>query len=383
MQDERRMSSRESLPVPFFDWRALYAERAEAYSRIISDTAAMGGFILQGAVDEFEIGLEAYLGVGHAIGVSNGTDAMLLGLRASGLKPGAEVILPANCFIAAAQAIHFAGGRPVPVECSPKDGLISPEAVERAIGPATGAIMVVHVNGRVAPMDEIAEIAGRHGLPVFEDAAQALGARLHGRAAGRFGAWAAFSFYPSKTLGCFGDAGALVTDDGDLARRLRAMRNHGSGPDKVIPADCAEWGTNARIDNIQAAILAYKLGWYDETIARRREIAARYEEAFRGLDGLALPPSPKGEPGRRDIFQNYEICCDRRDELKAHLLARGVGTIAQWGGVALHQFRNLGFNQHLPLADRWAARSLLLPMNHLLSDGQVDRTILAVREFFA
>ena len=122
------MSSRESLPVPFFDWRALWAERSDAYARIISDTAAMGGFILQGAVDAFEVGLEAYLGGGHAVGVSNGTDAVLLGLRASGLKPGAEVILPAHCFIAAAQAIHFAGARPVPVECSAEDGLISPEA---------------------------------------------------------------------------------------------------------------------------------------------------------------------------------------------------------------------------------------------------------------
>jgi dTDP-4-amino-4,6-dideoxygalactose transaminase len=377
------MSSRESLPVPFFDWRALWAERADAYSQIISDTAAMGGFILQGAVDEFEIGLEAYLGVKHAIGVSNATDAMLLGLRASGLRPGSEVILPAHCFIAAAQAIHFAGGKPVPVECSPEDGLISPEAVERAITPATAAIMVVHVNGRVCAMDEILDIAGRHGLPVFEDAAQALGAQLHERPAGRFGAWGAFSFYPSKTLGCFGDAGALVTDDDDLALRVRAMRNHGSGPDKVIPADCPEWGTNARIDNLQAAILAYKLGWYEETIARRRRIAARFDEAFAGLERLERPPGPDADAGRRDIFQNYEVCCDDRDGLRAYLKSRGIGTIAQWGGVALHQFRGLGFDQDLPLADRWAARSLLLPMNHLLNDSQVDRTIAAVREFFA
>jgi dTDP-4-amino-4,6-dideoxygalactose transaminase len=367
--------------VPFFDWRSLYAERGEAFSRIISDTAGAGGFILQGAVDEFEVGLETYLGVKHAIGVSNGTDAMLLGLRASGLEAGAEVVLPAHCFIAAAQAIHFAGGRPVPVECS-DDGLISPGAVLEAVTPATRAIMVVHVNGRVSPMDDILEIAERRGLVVFEDAAQALGARLNDRPAGRFGAWGALSFYPSKTLGAFGDAGALVTDDDDVARRVRAMRNHGCGPDKVISADCAEWGTNARIDNIQAAILAYKLGWYDETIARRREIAARYDAAFRSLERLKLPPSPDAEPGRFDIFQNYEVCCDPRDELRAHLLSRGVGTIVQWGGVALHQFRNLGFDQHLPRADRFAARSLLLPMNHLLSDSQVERVIHAVLEFF-
>jgi dTDP-4-amino-4,6-dideoxygalactose transaminase len=164
---------------------------------------------------------------------------------------------------------------------------------------------------------------------------------------------------------------------------VRAMRNHGSGPDKVIPADCAEWGTNARIDNLQAAILAYKLGWYHETLARRREIAARYHAAFEDLERLERPPGPDAEPGRFDIFQNYEVRCDRRDELRAHLQSRGVGTIAQWGGVALHQFRTLGFDQHLPLADRWAARSLLLPMNHLLNDGQVERVIGAVEDFFA
>lgn len=375
------MSSSESLPVPFFDWRALYAERAASFSRIISDTAASGGFILQAAVDAFERGLEAYLGVRHAVGVSNGTDAMLLGLRASGLKQGAEVILPAHCFIAAAQAIHFAGCRPVPVDCSAQDGLISPKAVQQAITPATAAIMVVHVNGRVCPMAEILAIAERHGLAVFEDAAQALGARLHDRPAGRFGSWGALSFYPSKTLGAFGDAGALVTDDDAIARRVRAMRNHGSGPDKLIAADCAEWGTNARLDNIQAAVLAYKLSWYDEAVSRRRRIAGRYHAAFRRLERLELPPSPDAEPGRFDIFQNYEVRCDDRDALRAHLLSRGVGTIVQWGGVALHQYRNLGFDQQLPDADRLAARSLLLPMNHLLRDDQVDRAIDAVREF--
>ena len=377
------MSSRESLPVPFFDWKALYAERSEGFTRVIGDTAASGGFILQGAVDEFEAGLEAYLGVRHAIGLSDGTNAMLLGLRASGLKPGAEVILPAHCFIAAAQAIHFAGCRPVPVESSDDDWLISPEAVERAITPATRAIMVVHVNGRVCAMDEIRDIADRHGLQVFEDAAQALGARLDGRPAGRFGAWGAFSFYPSKTLGSFGDAGALVTDDDEIAARVRAIRNHGAGPDKVIAADCAEWGTNARIDNLQAAILAYKLGWYDETIARRRQIAARYHEAFTGLAGLDLPPGPDADPRRFDVFQNYEVCCDRQGELRSHLLSRGVGTILQWGGVALHQFHNLGFDQRLPRADRFAARSLLLPMNHLLTDAQIARVIDGVWTFFA
>lgn len=368
--------------VPFFDWKALYAERADTFGRILHETAASGGFILQSAVDGFESALAEYLGVRHVIGVSDCTNAMLLGLRASGLEPGAEVILPGHSFLAAAQAIHHAGGRPIPVELSERDWLVDPEAVRAAITPRTRAIMAVHVNGRVSDMDALLDIAAEHGLAVYEDAAQALGARLDGRVAGRFGAWGAFSFYPSKTLGCFGDAGALVTDDDDLAQTVRAMRNHGAGRDKVIARDCAVWGANSRLDNLHAAILAYKLTYYDETIARRRQIAARYQDAFAAIPALDLPPGPDAS-NRFDIFQNYEVCCDARDALRAHLSVQGIGTIVQWGGVGLHQFRNLGFDQDLPRTDRFFARSLLLPMNHLLTDGQVARVIDGVREFFA
>jgi dTDP-4-amino-4,6-dideoxygalactose transaminase len=243
--------------------------------------------------------------------------------------------------------------------------------------------MAVHVNGRVCDMPMLAVIAEEHGLALCEDAAQALGARLDDRPAGRFGAWGAFSFYPSKTLGCFGDAGALVTDDDALADRVRAMRNHGAGRDKTIPRDGAIWGTNARLDNLHAAILAFKLGWYDETIARRRAIARAYHQAFAGIAALDLPPAPDADPRRFDIFQNYEICCDRRDALRAHLAAAGIGTIVQWGGVGLNQFAALGLGRALPATDRFFARSLLLPMNQLLSDAQVDRVIAAVRSFFA
>jgi len=376
------MSLRE-LPVPFFDWKALYAERAEEYRRIVDETASAGGFILQAAVDAFEAALAAYLGVRHAIGLSDCTNAMLLGLRASGLKPGDEVIMPGHGFIAAAQSIHFAGGTVVPVELKDHDWLIDPDAIRAAITPYTRAIMAVHVNGRVCDMAAIRAIADDRGLLVVEDAAQALGATIDGVPAGRFGQWGAFSFYPSKTLGCFGDAGALVTDDDAIAERVRAMRNHGAGPDKIIPADCAIWGTNARIDNLHAAILTYKLGWYDQAIARRRAIAARYHDAFNGIAELDLPPSPDADPTRFDVFQNYEMCCDRRDKLRVHLTNLGIGTIVQWGGTGIHQFRNLGLERLLPRTDRFFARSLLIPMNHLLSDAQVGRVIDGVRGFFA
>ena len=371
-----------AIAVQFFDWASLFQERAADYLRIIEDTAAAGGFILQEAVGRFERALADLVGVKHAIGVSDCTNAMLLGLRASGIEAGAEIILPAHAFIAAAQSIHFAGAVPVPVDVDEADGLIDAEAVRAAISPRTRAIMAVHVNGRVCQMDALQEVADEHGLDIYEDAAQALGATLDGRHAGSFGRWGAFSFYPSKTLGCFGDAGALVTDDDELAARVRAMRNHGAGPGKVVDADCKLWGTNARIDNIHAAILAYKLGWYDQVIERRRAIAARYADAFNGIASMRLPPGPDADPRHLDIYQNYEVRCACRDELRQHLAERSIGTIVQWGGTPIHRFRGLGFSQSLPRSDRYLDTSLLLPMNHLLSDQQVDAVVGAVKEFF-
>ena len=368
--------------MQFFDWPALFTERSSDYLRIIEETALGGGFILQAAVDEFEEKLAAYLGVKHAIGVSDCTNAMLLGLRASAIGAGDEIILPAHAFIAAAQAIHFAQAKPVPVDLLDEDGLVDPKSVLGAINQRTRAILPVHVNGRVCDMDALGEIAAEHGLEIYEDAAQALGSRLDGRTAGSFGRWGALSFYPSKTLGCFGDAGALVTNDDDLAARVRSMRNHGSSPDKSIPQTCAIWGTNARIDNIQAAILAFKLGWYDEMVERRRAIARLYQNAFGEIATLQLPPGPEADERHFDIFQNYEIRCDCRNELRAYLAELRIDTIVQWGGIPLHHFRALGFSQRLPATDRFFERSLLLPMNHLLSDDQVECIIDAVLDFF-
>lgn len=376
------MQAGNSAPVPFFDWKKLYAERAGDYRRIFDETASDGGFILQAAVAEFEDALARRIGVRHVVGLSDCTNAMLLGLRALELAPGDEVILPSHAFIAAAQAIHFSGATPVPVDIGEGDWLIDPDSIRSAVTDRTRAIMAVHVNGRVCAMDAILDIARDSGLTVVEDSAQALGATLDGRQAGTFGAWGAFSFYPSKTLGCFGDAGALVTDDDRIAAAVRAMRNHGAGPDKRIADDCALWGTNSRLDNLHAAILAFKLTWYDEAVERRRAVARRYHEAFATIDGLALPPAPDSDPRHFDIFQNYELCCEVRDDLRRHLAVEGVETIVQWGGTGLHQFRNLGFRQHLPRTDRFFRESLLLPMNHLLTDREVGRVIDGVRGFF-
>lgn len=372
-----------SVSVPFFDWAGLWAERHEAFSEILTGTAARGGFILQREVDEFEEKLAEFLGIRHVIALSDGTNAMHLGLRACGVGPGDEVILPSHGFIAAAQAIHLAGAVPVPVEMSEVDWLIDPASVAEAITERTVGIMPVHLNGRVCDMDGLQEIARKHDIAIFEDAAQAAGARYKGKPAASFGQWGTFSFYPSKTLGSFGDAGALATNDDDVAEYVRTMRNHGAGSDKRIPSDIKIWGTNCRLDNLQAAILLYKLTYYNEAIERRREIAQRYDESFCGIEELRLPPPPVKGGNYFDIFQNYEMRVDTaRDDLQSYLSSVGVGTIVQWGGKGIHQFRGLGFEQDLPKTEEFFRESILLPMNHILTDRQVDHVVASTQKFF-
>lgn len=364
--------------VPFFNFPALYREHREKFLAIFDDVCSRGGFILQRDVEEFESRLARFVGVKHAVGVSDCTNAMLLGLRAMGVGAGDEVILPSHTFIATAQAIHYAGAKPVPVDIGP-DGLIDPAAIEAAVTGQTKAVMVVQLNGRICDMDAIAAVAARHQLAVVEDSAQALGATYRGRGAGAFGRFGAFSFYPSKLLGGFGDGGALVTDDDGLARDARRMRNHGANQEKVIET----WGTNSRLDNIQAAILNFKITQLPGEIERRRAIARRYHNGFANISALRLPAPPDADNDRFDCFQNYELETERRDDLKRHLADHGIGTLIQWGGVPVHRMRFLGFDQTLPATDRFFERCLMLPMNHMLSDADVDWVIDRVRAFFA
>lgn len=370
------------LSVPFFDWAALFNEKSSEFNRIIGDTLSRGAYILQKDVEIFEADLAKFVGAKYAVGVSDGTNAILLGLRASGVCPGDEIILAGHSFIAAAQSIHFAGAVPVPVELDEDDWLICPEAIEAAITPRTRAIMPVHVNGRVCKMDKIQEIATRHNLVIFEDSAQAMGAKFNNKGAGTFGEWGTYSFYPSKTLGCFGDAGALVTNDPEIYEKVRAMRNHGANREKSIPLDVNIWGTNARLDNVHAAILNYKLGYYPEAIKRRREIARIYNNALQGINDVRLPPAPDADPRYYDIYQNYELCYPERDRLRKYLADHDIGTIVQWGGFGIHQLQNLGISRSLPKTDRFFSDSLLLPMNHVLTDEQVGHVVRVLGMFF-
>jgi dTDP-4-amino-4,6-dideoxygalactose transaminase len=312
------------------------------------------------------------------VGVGNGTDSMVIGLRAVGVGPGDEVILPSHTYVATAAAVHFAGATPVLVDCGP-DHLIDPEAVAAAVTPRTAAILPVHLNGRTCTMAPLQAIAQRHGLRLVEDAAQALGSTYQGRHAGTFGLWGSFSFYPAKVLGCFGDGGGVTTNDDQIAGKVRLLRDHG----RDERGEVVTWGLNSRLDNLQAAVLNVKLRHIQGEFQRRRHIAGIYRERLASLEDLTLPPGPTGDPDHFDVYQNYELEAGERDALREHLKRDGVGTIIQWAGKPVHQFDGLGFSTvRLPRTDRLFRRCFMLPMNTSLTDDEAHYICDSICRFY-
>jgi dTDP-4-amino-4,6-dideoxygalactose transaminase len=363
--------------VPFFNYPHVFVSQEEQFLSIIQDVGRRGAFILQKDLRNFEQHLAEFTGAKYALGVANCTDGLHSALRAAGIGPGNEVIFCSHTMIATAAAIHFAGATPVPVECG-SDHLIDPVSVEAAITPRTKAIMPTQLNGRTCDMDALRAIADKHGLLVVEDAAQALGSRYKGKMAGTFGIASAISFYPAKNLGCLGDGGAVLTNDDKVYETMCLLRDHG----RDEHGDVVVWGLNSRLDNLQAAILDYKLARYDEEVNRRREIAAMYQNGLGDVRELVLPPAPDNDPDHFDVFQNYEIEAERRDELRAYLQEHGIGTLIQWGGKAVHQFEKLGFNVKLPYTEKMFTRCLMLPLNRSLSDEDVEYVCATMREFY-
>lgn len=369
------MSARKK--IPFFDYPAVFDANKDEYMASIRDVLERGAYVMQSDLAEFERELALFLGVKYAVGVGDGTMGLLLPLIVCRLEPGDEVIVPSHTFVASAAAIHHAGGVPVPVDCG-RDHLIDAESVRKALTPRTRGIMPVHLNGRTANMDQILETANEHGLFIVEDACQALGSTFRNRPSGSFGRAGAISFYPSKTLGAFGDGGAIVTNDDEIADAVRSLRDHGRGEDGQV----AVWGFNTRLDNLQAAILRIKLRHYDESISRRRALSGIYEERLSDIEQLLLPPGPESSDLHFDIYQNYEIEAESRDALRIFLEKSGVHTILQWGGKAIHQFSKLGFNVSLPYTDRMVNRFMLLPMHTALSDDDIHYVCNRIVEFY-
>lgn len=363
--------------IPFFNYKGAFTADEEAYVAMFRDIIHRGAFIQQQELVDFEARLAQYLGVKHAIGVGNATDGLLMAFRAAGLKPGDEVIFPSHTMVASPASAAHCGGIPVPVDCR-DDHMIDPAAIERAITPRTKFLLPVHLNGRTCDMDAISAIAKKHKLTIVEDAAQGLGSKFKGRFAGTFGVAAAYSFYPAKILGCMGDGGAVVTNDDGVAHRLRLLRDHGR--DEL--GEVQMWGLNSRLDNLQAGILDYQFKTYDKIIAHRRALASAYQRELGGLKQLLLPPAPDASPDHFDVFQNYEIEAERRDELKEYLKQQGIGTLLQWGGKAVHQFKGLGLAGSLPRTELLFKRGIMLPMNMMVTLDDVGYISARIREFY-
>lgn len=365
-------------PVPFFNYQALFAAQEAELTQIVVDVMRRGAYILQKDLAEFEASLRSYLGVKYAFGVADGTNALILALRAAGIGAGDEVIVPSHTYVASASSIHFVGAVPVLVECR-DDHLVDPDAIRQALTSHSRAIMPVQLNGRTADMAAIQEVATQNGLIIIEDAAQGLGSRFRDRFAGTFGLAGTFSFYPAKLLGCFGDGGGVVTNDDRIGEQLGLLRDHGRNSDGEVVA----WGTNSRLDNLQAAILNVKFRTFAQDLEKRRQLAAQYDRGLNDVPELQLPPPPGADPDHFDVYQNYEIEAERRDELKIHLEQNGIRTIVQFGGKALHQFAGLKLTHYrLPRTELLYRRALLLPMNTSLTDDDVAWVIECTRGFY-
>jgi len=363
--------------VPFFAYPYVFTSARNELLAVLEDIGSRGAFIMQRDLSRFEENLAIFLNSKFALGVGNATDGLHFAVRAADLRHGDEVILSSHTMIATAAAVHFAGATPVPVDCGP-DHLIDPSAVEAAVSSRTRAIMPTQLNGRTCNMDAIKAIADKHGLHVIEDAAQALGSRFKGRCAGTFGMASAISFYPAKVLGCLGDGGAVIANDEAVYERVYQMRDHG----RNTGGEIVSWGLNSRLDNLQAAILDFQLKKYGSVMCRRRYLASLYTQRLYDVPELVLPPAPDSDPDHFDIYQNYEIDAEKRDELKRYLKDHGIGTLIQWGGQAVHQLKALGFTQHLPYTDWLFTRLLMLPMNMSLSDDDVHYVCDNIRVFY-
>jgi dTDP-4-amino-4,6-dideoxygalactose transaminase len=363
-----------AAPIAFLDLRAINLAQARQLQAAFTRVLDSGWFVMGRELQAFESEFAAYCGAQHCVGVGNGLDALFLILKAYGIGPGDEVIVPSNTYIATWLAVSHTGAVPVPVEPLAATHNIDPDRVEAAITPRTRAILAVHLYGQPAQMDQLARIARRHGLRLVEDAAQAHGATLHGQRVGTLGDAAGFSFYPGKNLGALGDGGAVVTDDANLAREIRLLRNYGSSVKYVNDVP----GHNSRLDELQAALLRVKLGSLDAQNEHRRELAAVYAESLQGLD-LVLPDTAAG---MRPVWHLYVVRSRQRERLQAHLKSEGIETLIHYP-IAPHlqaAYRPLGLARgSLPIAETLQQEVLSLPMGPHLQPADVRRVAAAVR----
>jgi dTDP-3-amino-3,4,6-trideoxy-alpha-D-glucose transaminase len=365
------------VSIPLFATRAavepLLDEVAERQRRVLES----GRYVLGPEVEAFEAELAGYLGVRHCVGLASGTDALAIGLRALGVGPGDEVVVPAFTYYATAEAVAAIGAVPVFCDVDPSTMTMTAATAEPALGERAAALLPVHLFGNPAPMGELLELARDRDLRLLEDAAQAVGAEYGGRKAGALADAGAFSFFPSKNLGGFGDGGALVTDDNEVAALARRLRSHGSDDRRLH----LEVGYNSRLDELQAAGLRVLLPHLDEWSRARRAVATAYAKGGLG-DVLLLPAETEGG---LSCYHLYVVRSDRRDEIAAALAAEGIETRSYYTTPVHRQPAMAGHapNGELLVSERAAATSLALPMGPALADGDVGDVIGAVASCLA
>lgn len=359
------------MRIPFLDLHDSYVELKEDLDAAYHRAMESGWYILGKEVEGFEREFAAYCEAKHCVGVGNGLDALHLILRGYAIGQGDEVIVPANTYIATWLAVSYAGATPVPVEPHARTFNINPDLIEAAITPQTRAIMPVHLYGHPADMDPINTIAERHGLKVIEDAAQAHGARYRGRRTGSLGDAAGFSFYPGKNLGAFGDGGAVVTNNGKLADKVRVLRNYGSR----VKYENEARGFNSRLDEMQAAFLRVKLKRLDEWNDRRRETARQYLEHLDNIPDLTLPHTAEWA---EHVWHQFVVCHSQRDGLQDHLRQEGIGTLIHYP-IPPHlsgAYADRGWKEgDFPITERLAREVLSLPMGAHITAVDLDFVI--------
>jgi dTDP-4-amino-4,6-dideoxygalactose transaminase len=363
--------------VPFLDLARLNAPYKANFLETVSDFFDAGTFIGGTFVTKFEREFAEYCNVEHCVGVGNGLDAITLSLLALGIRAGDEVIVPAQTFVATWLAVTHVGGVNVPVDVEPRTSNLNPDMLERAITPKTKAIIVVHLYGATADMERISAIARRHNLHIIEDAAQAHGDVRFGRKVGTHGDIATFSFYPSKNLGAVGDAGCIVTNSDDLARRVRELGNYGSS----VKYKHDSIGFNSRLDPMQATFLSLKLKDLDQIIEKRRHIAARYDTALSGLDESS-PVYRLLDARLQSVWHNYVIVCKNRAVVQRALTDAGIGFGVHYPIIPAEQpcYSAAQYDgQATPVARMLSQSVLSLPMGEYLTDAEADYVCTTLR----
>lgn len=370
------------MKVPLLDLKAQYRGIRAEVRAAIDAVCEEQAFILGSRVAELEQAIAGYLGSPHAVGVASGSDALLLSLMAVGVGPGDEVITVPFTFFATAGVISRLQAKPVFVDIRPETFNLDPTRLEASVTPRTKAIIPVHLFGQCAEMERIQEVAGRRGLTIIEDACQAIGASRNGKKAGTFGDTGCFSFFPSKNLGGFGDGGMITTNNAVLKEKLAMLRVHGSRTRYVHEMI----GINSRLDALQAAVLCVKLRYLDQWTEGRRRNALRYEWLFENKKLLDRVVLPKTDPGNYHVFNQFTIRAQKRDELRAYLKEKGVGTEIYYP-IPLHLqtcYKQLGYPKgDFPAAERAAEEVLSLPIYAELSDDQLAYVVDTIAAFYS